>query len=102
MKKSQHSVFYLQDNSRPHVPTHTTRELMWTILQHLSHSLDFARIDFHLFVPLNEVVGGKKLYGGEEIVQIVGRPAGKDVRKLSKRWLSRRSLLEKKGVHVEK
>jgi hypothetical protein len=58
------SAFLLHDNARLHtaaVTKGTLKELHWEILPHPTYSPDLAPSDFHVFDPLKEALGGKKL-----------------------------------------
>jgi hypothetical protein len=61
------SVLQPQDNSRLNISTATQllQCLRWTILEHLPHSPDLARNDFHLFPALEAHLYGHKWAGDD-------------------------------------
>ena len=73
-KRAQISVSYIQDNTRPHVATHTMdtiQKLKWNVLPHPPYSPDLAPSDYHLFGSLKENVAGKRFRNYEEVIQDV-------------------------------
>ncbi|GFG30848.1 hypothetical protein Cfor_10263, partial [Coptotermes formosanus] len=51
-RKRQDSVFFLQDNARPHTAALTTAtlpKLKWDVLPHAAYSPDSAQSGYHLF-----------------------------------------------------
>jgi hypothetical protein len=57
-RKRQDSVFFLQDNVRPHTSalmTETLLKLKWDVLPHVQYSPDLAPSDYHLFGPMKGV-----------------------------------------------
>ena len=73
-KGAQTSLSFLQDNAHPHLATRTMdtiQKLKWNILPHPPYSPDLAPLDYHLFSPLKEHLGGKRFRNNEELVQNV-------------------------------
>jgi hypothetical protein len=66
-RKRQNSVFFLQDNARPHTPL----KLKWDVLPHLPYSPDLAASDYHLFGPIKGVLGGKRFRNNDEVIAAV-------------------------------
>jgi histone-lysine N-methyltransferase SETMAR len=57
-RKRQDSVFFLQDNARPHTAAlmvATPLKLKWDVLPHPLYSPDLAQSDYHLFGPMKRV-----------------------------------------------
>jgi hypothetical protein len=57
-RKRQSSVFFLQDNARPHTAAlmmATPLKLKWDVLPHPPYSPYLAPSDHHLFGPMKEV-----------------------------------------------
>ena len=70
---AQISVSFLQNNARPHVAARTMdtiQNLKWNVLPHPPYSPDLAVPEYHLFVPLKEHMGGKRIRN-EEVMQNV-------------------------------
>jgi hypothetical protein len=60
--------------ARPHTVAHileTIRKLKWKVMEHPVHSSDFVPSDFHLFGPLNEVLGGRRFQYDEDVKNAV-------------------------------
>ena len=60
------------DNARPHAALGTCQkiaELSWEILLHPPYSPDLAPSDYHLFLSLQNFLGGKKFKNEEDIKQ---------------------------------
>ena len=73
-KRAQASVSFLQDNAFPHMAAHTMdtiQKLKWYVLPRPPYSPDFVPLDYHLFVPLKEHLGGKRFHNNEEVIQDV-------------------------------
>jgi histone-lysine N-methyltransferase SETMAR len=57
-RKRQNSVFFLQDNARPHTAAlmmANPLKLKWNVLPHPTYSPDLAASDCHLFGPMKRV-----------------------------------------------
>jgi histone-lysine N-methyltransferase SETMAR len=62
-------VLLHHDNARSHTARATQeriKELQWELLEHPPYSPDLACSDFHLFGPLKNHLGGKRLAHEEE------------------------------------
>jgi hypothetical protein len=74
-KRAQTSVSFLQDNVHPHVAARTMdtiQKLKCNVLPHPPYRPDRAAAsDCHLFDPLKELLGGKRLRNDEEVTQAV-------------------------------
>jgi len=73
-KRAQTSVSFLQDNAHPHVAARTMdaiQKLKWNVLPHPPYTPDLAPSDYHLFGPLKEHLGRKRLCNNEEVIQDV-------------------------------
>jgi transposase len=110
IKRAQISVSFLQDNARPHVAARTMetiQKLKWNVLPHPPYSPDLAPLDYHLFGPLKEHLGGKTFRNNEDVIQDVQewlhwQPKNfslSSIRKLPDRW---RNCIAKQGDYVEK
>jgi transposase len=58
-RKRQDSVYFLQDNARPHTAALTMATLLklkWDVLLHPPYSPDLAPSDYHLFGPMKGVL----------------------------------------------
>jgi histone-lysine N-methyltransferase SETMAR len=96
-RKRQDSVFFLQDNVRPHTAAlmmATLLKLKWEVLPHPPYSPDLAPSDYHLFGPLKRVLGGKIFRNKDEVVAAVQRWINKQpktffetgIKKLPESW----------------
>jgi histone-lysine N-methyltransferase SETMAR len=68
--RSVKSVCLLHDNARQHTATVTTgtlKEMHWEMLPHPAYRPDLAPSDFHLFGPLKEARGEKKILSGRQV-----------------------------------
>ncbi|GBM56624.1 Histone-lysine N-methyltransferase SETMAR, partial [Araneus ventricosus] len=67
-------IALLHDNSRLHTAV-ATQELLdqfgWEIFDHPPYSPDLATSDFHLFLKLKEILGGKRFGNDEELENAV-------------------------------
>jgi hypothetical protein len=66
----------LHDNASPHtaaVTTGTLGEMHWEVLPHPACSPDLVPSDFHLFGPLTQALGGKRLRADDEVEHFVQR-----------------------------
>jgi transposase len=73
-RKRQDSVFFLQDNARPHTAAlmmATSLKLKWDVLHHPPYSPDLAPSDYHLFGPMKKVLGGKRFWNNDEVIAAV-------------------------------
>jgi hypothetical protein len=73
-RKRQNSVFFLQDNARPHTVTLTMATLLklkWDVLPHPPYSPDLAPRDYHFFGPMKRVLGGKRFRNNDEVIASV-------------------------------
>jgi transposase len=96
-RKRQDSVFFLQDNARPHTVAlmmATLVKLKWDVLPHPSYSPDLAPSDYHLFGPMKRVLGGKWFRNNDEVIAAVQSCIHEQpktffetgIKKLPKRW----------------
>jgi len=103
-------VLLQHDNARPHTACTTVvtiTDLHFECLPHPPYSPELAPIDFPMFGPLKEAMGGKKFRFGEEVRHVVHewlRRLPKEffstgIYALYKRW---RTCIERGGDHVEK
>jgi transposase len=73
-RKRQDSVFFLQDNARPHTATlmvATPLKLKWDVLPHPPYSPDLAPSDDHLFGSMKRVLGSKRFRNNDEVIAAV-------------------------------
>jgi len=67
-------VLLQHDNARPHTARATVatmQDLSFKCLPHPPYSPDLAQSDFHVFVPLKEVMGSKSFRSDEEVQQVM-------------------------------
>jgi transposase len=72
-RKRQDSVFFLQDNARPHTAALTMSTLLklkCDVMPHPPYSPDLAPSDNHLFGPMKRVLGGKRFRNDEVIAAV--------------------------------
>jgi hypothetical protein len=70
----QDSVFFLQDNARPHTAAlmmATPLKLKWDVLPYQPYSPDLAPPDYHLFGPMKRILGGKRFRNNDEVITAV-------------------------------
>jgi transposase len=96
-RKRQDSVFFLQDNARPHIVAlmmTTPLKLKWDVLPHPPYSPDLAPSDYHLFGPMKRFLGGKRFQNNDEVIAAVQSWIHKQpktffetgIKKLPERW----------------
>jgi transposase len=96
-RKRQNSVFFLQDNARPHTAALTMATLLklkWDVLPHPPYSPDLAPSDYHLFGPMKGVLGDKRFRNNDDVIAAVQSWIHKQpktffetgIKKLPERW----------------
>jgi histone-lysine N-methyltransferase SETMAR len=96
-RKKHDSVFFLQDNARPHTAALTMATLLkqkWDVLPHSPYSPDLAPSDYHLFGPMKGVLRGKRFRNNDEVIAAVQSWIHKQqktfletgIKKLPERW----------------
>jgi hypothetical protein len=69
-RKIEQVLFFLHNNTRPHISLRTREAITttdWTVLSHPTYSADLAPSDYLHFAPVKDELGGRRLADDDEL-----------------------------------
>ena len=108
LKEKQDRIYYLHDNSRPHVAKSICEKLLklrWIIIPHPAYSPDLAPMDYHLFRSLSHHLLEKKFDDENDVKMDIANFFGqksqdfyeRGILSLPERW---RQIIDSSGAYI--